>query len=1587
MHSPGRTLFLFVFLYLIVQPNLQSLWAQPMNDSCAVAKAIYLPIEFGDPLTFQGHNIGATPEIPASNSGNCTPGGFFNGLGADVWYTFTPDRAMCVRVEVEGLLNPEFGVKEGNQCSQATRIACVPGSNGLASGEVTFRANQTYFLRVSGDVYTDQGYFDLRFTRVGCPSDDNCLISGYFTASPEPSILIRNDELIEYYNPGTTVNFCYSIDIWNDFQVNWIHAVQIDLGSAWDYGSLVPIPPFSCNGNGYWSWYESWVSCNSGGVFGPGFAYDAFNGLACGGTQFDGDPGNNWGDGPAECLPMEFCWSVSVKNCEQLEAQPQRDLDINITVLADSESGSYDIFGCDQEVDEEIELITLSCGEPEIESCFSQDPFIEVEPVSCFGEMDGSFTVDNVDTEALSNVLIYRLNDQLIEAFLDVELPFTIPNILDTGFYGVILETPGIGEEGFCEGILSTIIKVDGPFETFARVSEPAECLIDSVQLLGATWPNDLDGFSYLWSGPDGFFTTERNPVVTESGEYILTTIRNNCRVSDTINIVIGSGFALAADYLTEIPCLGDDLILTASGNVNVNQYRWVVPEGSDLTEPTFDSNSNSWNFGTISTAVSIQLVGIDTDVGCTDTVSFLAEVNEPPVLNWEAVVEDCPAAEVRVTIDQTDNIVEVLWLDNNSSDNPRVFSGLPIAQETTIPVQITNSNGCASEGLVSLIGPGVNVSADTPLLCPGEFATLGSSEAVSYLWSTGDTTATIMVAPEAGSSAVYSVSIIDAFGCEQVASTSIETLPLAAADFTFSAEGFDYHFLPNTANHPDLSYWWDFGDGTFSINYDPQHSYGIAGNYTVSLVTTGSCGTDTSTQQIELVQAPQAGFSSTATLGCAPFAVAFTSQSVNADQYQWHFPGGVPESSTEPNPEVTYQNPGTYPVTLSVSNVAGSDTLTVLDYLQVGGPPSASFGFVTDILSVSFTSQLENSDSVLWEFGDGNSSTTADPIHTYDLSGAYQVSLTAENECGTFTFSDSVIVSRPAPNVAFTTLEGRLGCAPLEINFVNQSENALSYEWSFPGGVPESSVETDPTVLYLTPGIYPVELTATNETGSNISVEETYIEVLGLPSVSFGYEAEELSVQFEGTIENADSYTWTFGDGYSSNALNPVHQYEIGGTYQVQLTAENECGPISVTETIVVSRPIPTVAFTTTDDRQGCAPLEVTFINQSNNALEYEWTFPGGTPGSSVEVNPTVVYSMPGIYIVQLNAINESGANSLVAESYIEILAPPSGSFSYSNEELNVVFEATAQNVNTYFWDFGDGNNSNLQSPTHTYNSNGTYEVLLRLENECDTIILTDSVSVMRALPTALFTSESDLSGCAPLAVSFINQSTDADSFRWMFEGGSPPSSEEANPMVVYDTPGLFPVELIAINETGEDQLIISGFVEVLGLPFALINVQLEGLEASFEADGEAVDSYFWNFGDGNTSQEQNPMHTYDQEGTYTVELTVSNECGSTTQNTMIEVVITNVEDPAATDDHWAIYPNPSDGQLNVRFTDWPYWSQHQVRLFNSLGQLIQSKSWPLSGGDQLIPIALDLPAGVYWLQLENEQGMKWPARKFVVQ
>lgn len=375
-------------------------------------------------------------------------------------------------------------------------------------------------------------------------------------------------------------------------------------------------------------------------------------------------------------------------------------------------------------------------------------------------------------------------------------------------------------------------------------------------------------------------------------------------------------------------------------------------------------------------------------------------------------------------------------------------------------------------------------------------------------------------------------------------------------ADFEFLNVGNQVQFTNNSSGGD--AYLWTFGDGNTSMDEAPMHAYDMDGTYTVTLTVTNACGSATISQTITITTIPTADFSITPAGGCVPLVVAYNNlASSNATTFEWSFPGGMPATSTDPNPLVTYTTTGTFSAQLIASNSAGSDTLFLSNIVVVDDVPMPDFAASVNQLEVSLTNNSVNADTYLWEFGDGNTSMEETPTHTYDALGVYTITLTAFNNCGQSSIQ-LTIVAGPPPEAAFA-VKNPDGCAPHEVFFVDQSGGTFdNWSWSFPGGMPSTSNEQNPIVTYEAPGFYTVTLTVSGLLGESTIVQQQVVEVLPLPMPAFSFEQDGPVVSFTNLSTDASSYTWNFGDGNFSTEVNPVHVYTQSGTYTVTLNALN---------------------------------------------------------------------------------------------------------------------------------------------------------------------------------------------------------------------------------------------------------------------------------------------------------------------------------------------------------------------------------------------------------------------------------------------
>lgn len=631
----------------------------------------------------------------------------------------------------------------------------------------------------------------------------------------------------------------------------------------------------------------------------------------------------------------------------------------------------------------------------------------------------------------------------------------------------------------------------------------------------------------------------------------------------------------------------------------------------------------------------------------------------------------------------------------------------------------------------------------------------------------------------------------------------------------------------------------------------------------------------------------PIADFTANPTSGCVPLVVHYTDLSDNnPTSWSWTFQGGSPSSSTLANPTVTYNNPGTFDVTLTVTNALGSNTISMFDFIEVNDDPVADFDYNIDELVVDFENFSDNGTTYLWNFGDGHTSTAVNPTHEYEEDGLYTVTLTVTNECGTDTYT--VVIEIITLPIADFDASPREGCDPLEVDFINySSENATSFQWSFPGGSPPSSTLFEPTVVYEIPGTYNVTLTAFNELGEDIYTRTNYITVFAQPFATFTVETDGLEANFNSTGSIGDTYSWNFGDGNTSSSPNPTHIYEEGGNYNVTLTVTNDCGTDITSMTVNITG-APVAQFSATNV-VGCAPMTVQFTNLSSGIVtSFNWVFQGGSPATSTLANPTVTYNTPGTYDVTLTVNNNAGSDTEVKTDYITVLAAPVSDFDYIINGSQVVFTNESSNSTNYTWNFGDGNFGDDENPVHVYDEEGTYTVILTSTGPCGTDTSSATFTIAN-LPFASFTFN-QVEDCAPATVQFFNQSSEnATAFKWTFEGGSPNVSNDEDPVVIYNTPGVYDVQLIVYAPAGNDTMDMFDAISIGNPPNANFLFTTNGTIVEFENLSTNANSFEWQFGDGEISFEQDPDHTYSDFGSYTILLLAGNSCGVDTHTVNI--------------------------------------------------------------------------------------------------
>ncbi|MEL7063960.1 MAG: PKD domain-containing protein, partial [Bacteroidota bacterium] len=500
------------------------------------------------------------------------------------------------------------------------------------------------------------------------------------------------------------------------------------------------------------------------------------------------------------------------------------------------------------------------------------------------------------------------------------------------------------------------------------------------------------------------------------------------------------------------------------------------------------------------------------------------------------------------------------------------------------------------------------------------------------------------------------------------------------------------------------------------------MHTYFNDGSYDIKLVATDINGCVDSLTRPNYINLdhPDADFNVSAVLACPGEVISFTDISTGPFAivtWDWDFGDG--SISNAQDPSHAYASPGTYTVTLIVSDgINCRDTIVKTALVNVYTGPSAAYTYVPsngcNPLTVNFTDGSSSGSvgivSHLWTFGDGNGSAQQNPIYTFTSPGVYDVRLLVTDANGCVdTVTQSVEVFE-VPDVAFTA-DIRRGCSPLTVNFSDLTTSPyvkVAWEWDFGDG--NTSNAPSPSHTYTDNGDYTVKLVVTDQNGCKDSVIHNDFIRLSQPFANFTLDRAEvcpnepIGVQFtDGTVHDTTltSWSWSFGTGDNSTDQNPLYTYATPGVYNVTLEVTDLLGCTDdTTFTNIISVLTPATASFMMSDTLDCTPLGISFTDTSvpgDTALQ-AWLWDFGTGDSSLQQNPSYVWTTPGIYTVRLTVTDENGCLTTDSTTVQAYELPTADFFTADTLGCSPAVITFTENSTSAApiayrrWDFGDG-------------------------------------------------------------------------------------------------------------------------------------------------------------------------------------------------------------------------------------------------------------------------------------------------------
>lgn len=721
------------------------------------------------------------------------------------------------------------------------------------------------------------------------------------------------------------------------------------------------------------------------------------------------------------------------------------------------------------------------------------------------------------------------------------------------------------------------------------------------------------------------------------------------------------------------------------------------------------------------------------------------------------------------------------------------------------------------------------------------------------------------------------------------------------------------------------MYYHWDYGDGNTSAKSEDTHSHTFHNfshtrdtTYTVRLTAhyAGLCF-DEYEMEITVLAKPLARFSAPDNPGCAPHTIAFENHSIGATQYIWDLGDGEELiTAITPDPHEYYQPPdagkGVFEVSLTVmaDNLCTDSTAEKVTIF----PAITSDFAISNMegchpLTTTFHNQAQGAAEHFWNYGNGHGAIHSGEFHDHTFvnyshteSASFEITHRVVSEFGCEAISSRSVTVNPVPMASFVSdISG--GCSPLEVSFTNATIGGDSFMWIPEVGGDTLITNTLQTHTYHvnsdTPAsVFTPTLHAHNSFGCSNTMSS---QIQVYPNLMAGFEVSSLEGCSPLTVNLSNTtagdydhlyFAWDYGDGNTSSLATIDHSHVFHNhshkndtTFTIKLHAwyADVCFDEAEVDVTILARPL---ANFTVPNSPGCSPHAIEFVNQSVGASQYLWDMGDGSDTVIVPNPADHLYQQPagqgpGLFHATLLVTAENGCTHQTKQQ-ITIYPDIEAQFELTNHDgchpLDVEFINLSSGTHTMLWDLGDGNLSTSNPTGNTYynydiHNSQSYQVTLTTVSQWGCSDEHAEQVWVRPVPKSAF-ALSENTGCAPFAPAISNLSLGAETFLWNFGDGdtlTQSSSEEIGHTWQNIQPDIleYTMQLKATNtfgcshETGKTIRVfphVTAAFETSDQQYA----DCSPFAARFANHSSLADTYFWDFGDGNTSISTQPLHAF---------------------------------------------------------------------------------------------------------------------------